>query len=1029
MKTHLEYGTMALAILLVLSLIVCGGLSVPARAANLVQNPGFETGSLSPWGKWNDVAVVSNDQRSGSYCLRVGNAPASSEQVVGGLTPNTTYTLSGWAKMSPSASGDIHIGVKEYGGSQLIQTISSTSYTQKSIDFTMGASNTQATIFCYRETGTGYAYCDDFNVDLSAPPPTDTPVPPTNTPLPAGTYYVDCSAGTDGDGSQSSPWNNLDKVNNTTFAAGSSILFKRGTTCAGTLWPKGSGSAGNPNVIDAYGTGAQPHIQATCADDGVYLYNQEYWEIRNLEVSNDCGTVSNNRRGIHIQLEDYGTGTYYRVLNNTVHDVAGDPNSDSPKDTGGIIFRVTGSSVQTKFSDVVVEGNTIYTTDRSGINMSSAWWCRAAANCSSGQAYYTWDPFTIRNNTLYDIGGDGIVLQYASGSLVEYNVLHDAQARSNRCNAGIWPWNADDVTFQYNEVYLVRLTNSTCDGQGFDIDYGTARTTTQYNYSHDNEGGFLLVCGPSTNGTLDAVARYNISQNDKKHVFHISGKAVTNAKVYNNTVYVPSGNNATIVEEGDWNGYPTSLYFYNNIFYILGNGGYSLSSGNISFDYNIFYGNHPASEPNDPHKITDDPMLVDPGSGGTGLGSVDGYKLQAGSPAIGAGKIVANNGGKDYWGNPVPSDSAPDIGAHQYSGSSGPTPTPSPTPEPTIPQTNWTLVYVDSEEMVGEDGAAVNAFDGDTMSIWHTEWQASQPPHPHEIQIDLGATYNLSAFRYLPRQFDNLNGNIGQYEFYVSTSTSDWGTPVATGTFADTGSEKTVNFASKTGRYIRLVALTEAGGRGPWTSVAEINLHGTSGPSPTDTPVPPTDTPVPPTDTPVPPTDTPVPPTDTPIPPTDTPTPGGWVELTYDDFESGWGSYTDGGGDCRRYTGGTYAHQGSAAADIQDNSGTSSSFYHTNPIDVYSPGYTQIKVEFWFEAVSMESGEDFWVQYYDGSTWHTVASYARGTDFSNGQFYSKEVLIDEASYTFPTDMKIRFMCDASGNKDDVYIDEIRVSAQ
>jgi len=152
-----------------------------------------------------------------------------------------------------------------------------------------------------------------------------------------------------------------------------------------------------------------------------------------------------------------------------------------------------------------------------------------------------------------------------------------------------------------------------------------------------------------------------------------------------------------------------------------------------------------------------------------------------------------------------------------------------------------------------------------------------------------------------------------------------------------------------------------------------------------------------------------------------------WTELTYDDFESGWGNYSDGGRDCRRYTGGTHAHQGSAAINIQDNSGTSSSFYYTNGVDVV--GYTQIKVEFWFKARSMESGEDFWVQYYDGSNWHTVASYARGTDFDNNVFYNKTVYIDEGTYTFPANMKIRFMNDASNNRDDVYIDEIRVSVK
>jgi PKD repeat protein len=147
-----------------------------------------------------------------------------------------------------------------------------------------------------------------------------------------------------------------------------------------------------------------------------------------------------------------------------------------------------------------------------------------------------------------------------------------------------------------------------------------------------------------------------------------------------------------------------------------------------------------------------------------------------------------------------------------------------------------------------------------------------------------------------------------------------------------------------------------------------------------------------------------------------------WTVITYDDFESGMGSYTDGGADMLRYTGGTYAHQGSAAADIQDNSGTASSFYHTASYNVSA--YNTLEVSFWFRAVSMESREDFWVQYYDGSTWRTVASYASGTDFSNNVFYNKTVTISRSQYNFPTNAKLRFMCDASNDADDVYIDEI-----
>ena len=143
-----------------------------------------------------------------------------------------------------------------------------------------------------------------------------------------------------------------------------------------------------------------------------------------------------------------------------------------------------------------------------------------------------------------------------------------------------------------------------------------------------------------------------------------------------------------------------------------------------------------------------------------------------------------------------------------------------------IPQSNWTVKYADSVELVGEDGAAHNAFDGNPATLWHTEWLNNNPTTPHEIQIDLGLTYDLNGFRYLPRQDGGVNGKIGQYEFYVSNDGINWGDAVATGVFSATTSEKEVLFSQKTGRFIRMRALTEINGK-PWSSMAEINVLGT----------------------------------------------------------------------------------------------------------------------------------------------------------------------------------------------------------
>jgi hypothetical protein len=148
-----------------------------------------------------------------------------------------------------------------------------------------------------------------------------------------------------------------------------------------------------------------------------------------------------------------------------------------------------------------------------------------------------------------------------------------------------------------------------------------------------------------------------------------------------------------------------------------------------------------------------------------------------------------------------------------------------------IPQVNWTLLSVDSEDLDGGYYAGVNAFDGDPTTLWVTQWYTSSPPPPHEIRLSLGGEYDITGFRYLPRQDGVSSGNIGQYAFYVSSDGTSWGSPVATGTFPNVASEHQVTFAPTRGRYVRLRALTEVSG-GPWSVVAELNVLATGAPPP-----------------------------------------------------------------------------------------------------------------------------------------------------------------------------------------------------
>jgi len=132
---------------------------------------------------------------------------------------------------------------------------------------------------------------------------------------------------------------------------------------------------------------------------------------------------------------------------------------------------------------------------------------------------------------------------------------------------------------------------------------------------------------------------------------------------------------------------------------------------------------------------------------------------------------------------------------------------------------NARVVRVDSEALGHE---ASNAIDGNPNTIWHTAWEPTPAPYPHEIQIEL-AESAVRGFTYLPRQ-DMTNGWIDKYQVYISSDGQDWGDPAVTGRFERNRTENKILFSeARTGRFFRFVALSGFDGQA-FTSVAEIDL-------------------------------------------------------------------------------------------------------------------------------------------------------------------------------------------------------------
>ena len=140
-----------------------------------------------------------------------------------------------------------------------------------------------------------------------------------------------------------------------------------------------------------------------------------------------------------------------------------------------------------------------------------------------------------------------------------------------------------------------------------------------------------------------------------------------------------------------------------------------------------------------------------------------------------------------------------------------------------IDRTGWT-VTADSFQPGNEPAKAI---DGNTSTFWHTAFSPTNAPLPHNITVNMAKSYYVTSVTYQPRQDGNSNGNIGQHMVMLSMDGTTW-SPAAIGTYIDDSTVKSTAFVATPAQYVRVVGLTEAGNRGPWTSMSEINVFASS---------------------------------------------------------------------------------------------------------------------------------------------------------------------------------------------------------
>ena len=506
-------------------------------------------------------------------------------------------------------------------------------------------------------------------------------------------YYVDSHKGSDNNQGTSvdRPWQTLERINAQSFKPGDKILFEAHGTWCGGLKVRGSGQVKAPIVIDnyIYEEGklqiGVPQIRPLIEGEGkvlytLWLHNVSFWEVNHLEITNKGEEPLAGRTGVMVSGDDDfdqvdGNALEHLYLNHLyVHDVNGDATTKDGHN-GGIYYNIfaTDQDRPIKFKDVRVQNCYVKDVARTGISVGSTRCLGLSSNLSHHTPeelkQYMHEEVLIRNNYVERSGGDAIVPQYCYEPLIEHNVSQEAsigtQSDPNLMyNAAIWPWQCYRALFQYNEAFGTYLNG---DGQAYDCDFSWG-TTYQYNYSHDNEGGFMLVC---QDNTIDSVVRYNISQNDRRCLFMTSNKEP--AYIYNNTFYIGEHLDTKIFSNDHG-----PMVCWNNIFYKEGKAQLlDWHEEDVTYDTNLYYGF--SNIPEDAHSIVEDPLFISAGVGQTGnlaegptLDTLQGYCLQAHSPALYKGKVIkqhmlpATSGfiEEDFYDQPI--KDRPTLGAIEY---------------------------------------------------------------------------------------------------------------------------------------------------------------------------------------------------------------------------------------------------------------------------------------------------------------------------------------------------------------------------
>lgn len=411
------------------------------------------------------------------------------------------------------------------------------------------------------------------------------------------TYYLDSNIDkANGDGlSQENAFDSLDDVNEHLFQPGDKLLIKANSQFTGTLWPKGSGCAGYPIIIDMYGQGEKPLIDGNGAyfmpqqkdwqgpftgeDDNqigaaVYLYNQEYIEINNLAIKNQGDNQNRDRSGIRVEGYDYGVINHIYIRNCDIRDVRGYNGQDDiysviPTDEDGRpLFGYEGDSNNPNTTNTFWGARTTHRTG--GINLSTytarLLEARNEYNVPIQELDQTkkvtiFNDILIENNTIENCQANGITTTNVKGSLDDEafrhtNIIIRNNYIHNVTRAGIVPLYTNGVLVEFNKVDTFQ---STYEGYGCGIWCDRANDMVfQYNEVCNGQNGNDGMAFNLDDMTQNGIIQYNYTHDNYGggYMLHVRQNSYNRNNVirYNlsiNDSGVFAAHNAQIVAVGE----------------------------------------------------------------------------------------------------------------------------------------------------------------------------------------------------------------------------------------------------------------------------------------------------------------------------------------------------------------------------------------------------------------------------------------------------------------------------------------------